>query len=325
MAKVLPLNKNGFTASQLVLGCMGLGGGWNQNPLSDNDYKQAHEAVEAALSIGINMFDHANIYTFGKAEKVFGRVLKERPELRDQIILQSKCGIRMAMGDGERGRFDFSKEHILESVDGILTRLGIEKLDILLLHRPDPLVEPEEVAEAFAQLKSAGKVGRLGVSNMSSGQMKLLQAYLDEPLVANQLEMSLLKLDWLDTVVHVNQEAGKLSSFPEGTIEYCRLENVQLQAWSPLARGLFSGQDITTASAEVQSTAALVARLAEEKGVSREAIVLAFLMRHPANIQPVIGTASPQRIIACGDASKVTLTREEWYDLYVTSRGRVMP
>jgi predicted oxidoreductase len=325
MSAKLPLNKHGFTASQLVLGCMGLGGGWNRNPLTAQDLKQAHEAVDAALSIGINMFDHANIYTFGKAEQVFGQVLKERPELRDSIILQSKCGIRMAEEGGLRGRFDFSKEHILSSVDAILERLDVEKIEILLLHRPDPLVEPEEVAEAFGQLKAAGKVGRLGVSNMSEGQMKLLQAYLDEPLVANQLELSLLKTDWLDSVVHVNQEEGKQSNFPEGTIEYCRLNNVQLQAWSPLARGLYSGKDLTREAPTVQMTAALVARLAEEKGVTQEAIVLAFLLRHPAHIQPVIGTANPKRIVACGDAGKVILSREEWYDLYVTSRGRVMP
>jgi predicted oxidoreductase len=325
MSANIPLNKHGFTASQSVLGCMGLGGGWNKDPITAEHVKQAHEAVDAALSVGINMFDHANIYTMGKAEKVFGQVLKERPELRDSILLQSKCGIRFGTDDYPRTRFDFSKEHILSSVDDILARLDVEKLDILLLHRPDPLADPEVVAEAFHKLKSSGKVGRLGVSNMSEGQMKLLQAYLDEPLVANQLELSLLKLDWLDSVVHVNQEEGKRSSFPEGTIEYCRLHNVQLQAWSPLARGIYSGKDISGESAEVQATAALVAQLAEEKGATREAIVLAFLMKHPANIQPVIGTVNPERIVACGDAGKVVLSREEWYHLYITSRGRPMP
>ncbi|WP_256760786.1 aldo/keto reductase family oxidoreductase [Cohnella sp. WQ 127256] len=325
MSKILPLSQHGFTASQLVLGCMGLGGAWNKDPLTAEHLKQAHEAVDAALSIGINMFDHANIYKVGKAEKIFGQVLKERPELRDTIVIQSKCGIRQGTDDYPRTRFDFSKEHILSSVDDILARLGIEKLDILLLHRPDPLAEPEEVAEAFHQLKASGKVGSLGVSNMSEGQMKLLQAYLDEPLVANQLELSLLKLDWLDSVVHVNQEAGKKSSFPEGTIEYCRLNKVQLQAWSPLAKGLFSGKDLSQESTQIKETAALVARLAEEKDTTREAIVLAFLMRHPSNIQPVIGTVNPERIIACGEVGKVTLTREEWYHLYITSRGSEMP
>jgi predicted oxidoreductase len=325
MSKTIPLNKHGLSASQLVLGCMGMGGGWNRNPLTADNLRQAHEAVEAALSIGINMFDHANIYAFGKAEQVFGQVLKERPELKQSMILQSKCGIRIPEEEGKFTRFDFSREHIVSSVDDILSRLGVEKIDILLLHRPDPLVEPEQVAEAFRNLKSAGKVARFGVSNMSAGQMKLLQAYIDEPLVANQLEMSLLKLDWLDAGVHVNQEAGKLSSFPEGTIEYCRLENVQIQAWSPLARGLYSGGDLKDASETVRETAALVARMAEERGVTREAIVLSFLLRHPAHIQPVIGTINPARIRASGEADRVNLSHEEWFHLYVTSRGQPMP
>ncbi|MFC5470617.1 aldo/keto reductase family oxidoreductase [Cohnella suwonensis] len=325
MVNKLPLNKHGFSSSQLALGCMGLGGGWNDNPVSAADVKQAHEAIDAALSIGIDLFDHADIYGFGKSEQVFGLALKDRPELRDKIILQSKCGIRLGTPDYPRTRFDFSKEHIVSSVDGSLSRLGVEKIDILLLHRPDPLAEPEEVAEAFAELKREGKVGRLGVSNMSAAQMGFLQASLDEPLVANQIEMSLLKLDWLNSVVHVNQEEGKMSNFPEGTIEYCRLNDVQIQAWAPLARGLYSGKDVSGEKPSVRETAALVAKLAEEKGTTRETIVLAFLMRHPANVQPVIGSANPERIVACSDAVKIVLSREEWYHLYVTSRGRVMP
>jgi predicted oxidoreductase len=321
----LPLNRHGFEVSRLVMGCMGFGGGWNRDPITAEHVRQMNEALDAALSVGINMLDHANIYAMGKAEETFGKVLKERPGLRDSLVIQSKCGIRFQDSPTVPGRFDFSKGHIVESVDAILSRLGIETLDILLLHRPDPLVEPEEVAEAFSTLQQAGKVKRFGVSNMSAGQMRLLQAFLDEPLVANQLELSLLKLDWLDAGVHVNQEAGKLSSFPEGTIEYCRLENVQIQAWSPLARGLFSGGDLNDAAPNVKATADLVAGLAEQKGVSREAIVLAFLMRHPARIQPVLGTVRPDRILACAEAEKVQLSREEWYHLYVTSRGVPMP
>jgi predicted oxidoreductase len=321
--KTLPLNGYGFEASRLVLGCMGFGGGWNRDPLTADHLRQVNEGVDAALSVGINMFDHANIYAFGKAERVFGQMLKERPGLRDQMIIQSKCGIRWAEREGDSNRFDFSKEHILESVDEILGRLGIDDLDILLLHRPDPLVEPEEVAEAFASLKQAGKVKRFGVSNMSVGQMRLLQAYMDEPLVANQLELALTKLDWVDSQVHVNQEAGKLSSFPDGTIEYCRFENVQLQAWSPL-RGLFN-IDLAKAAPNIRATAELVASMAQERGTTQEAIVLAFLLRHPAQIQPVLGTTRPDRIRACAEAEKVDLTREEWYRLYVTSRGRPMP
>ncbi|MCZ8522797.1 MULTISPECIES: aldo/keto reductase [Paenibacillus] len=325
MNGTLALHHHGVEASRLVLGCMGLGGSWDREPFTQEHVKQAQEAVEAALAAGITMFDHADIYTMGKAEEVFGAVLKERPELRERILLQSKCGIRFEEGPGRPGRYDFSQEHILQSVDGILQRLGTEYIDILLLHRPDPLMEPEEVAEAFARLKSSGKVRGFGVSNMSGGQMRFLQSALDEPLLVNQLELNLAKLDWVDAGVHVNQAAGTGVSFPDGTLEYCRSEKVQVQAWGPLARGLFSGRDVSGEPESVQATAALVAELAEAKAVPAEAIVLAWLMRHPAGIQPVLGTVQPQRIAACAESLKVQLSREEWYSLYVSSRGQRLP
>ncbi|MGG4397038.1 aldo/keto reductase [Paenibacillus thiaminolyticus] len=320
----IPIQQRGLASSRLVLGCMGLGGGWNDEPITEQHLAAAHAAVEAALKAGINMFDHADIYTRGKAEQVFGQVLKERPELRERIVLQSKCGIRFA-DNGIPGRYDFSKEHILRSVDGSLQRLGVEYLDILLFHRPDPLMEPEEVAEAMSALKSAGKVRAFGVSNMSAGQIRLLQAYSKEPFIVNQLEMSLAKIGWLDQGVHVNQNAAKEDTFPEGTLEYCRLENIQIQAWGPLAQGVFSGRDLSDQPASIRETAGLVQAMANEKGTTPEAIILAWLMRHPAGIQPVIGTANPERIQACGEAVNITLTREEWYTLYVSSRGRALP
>jgi predicted oxidoreductase len=325
MSTILPLHKHGIKASRLVLGCMGLGGSWDSAPVTAEHVKQAHVAVEAALSVGINMFDHADIYARGKAEKVFGQVLKERADLREQMIIQSKCGIHLDDGPGKPGRFDFSKEHIRSSVDGILSRLGIEALDILLLHRPDPLMEPEEIVGVLHELKQSGKVKSFGVSNMSAAQIRFLQSALQEPIVANQLELSLLKLDWLDAVIHVNQERGNHVSFPEGTLEFCQMENIQIQAWSPLARGLFTGKDLKNEPEAVQQTAALVQAQAEQKNTTPEAIVLAFLLRHPAGIQPVIGTVNPERIRACGQAEQVQLTREEWYTLYITSRGFRMP
>ncbi|WII39814.1 aldo/keto reductase [Paenibacillus thiaminolyticus] len=320
----IPIQQRGLAASRLVLGCMGLGGGWNDEPITELHLAAAHGAVEAALEAGINMFDHADIYTRGKAEQVFGQVLKERPELRERIVLQSKCGIRFA-DNGIPGRYDFSKEHILRSVDGSLQRLGVEYLDILLFHRPDPLMEPEEVAEAMSALKSAGKVRAFGVSNMSAGQIRLLQAYSKEAFIVNQLEMSLAKIGWLDQGVHVNQNAAKEDIFPEGTLEYCRLENIQIQAWGPLAQGVFSGRDLSDQPASIRETAGLVQAMADEKDTTPEAIILAWLMRHPAGIQPIIGTANPERIRACGEAVNITLTREEWYTLYVSSRGRALP
>ncbi|ANE47639.1 aldo/keto reductase [Paenibacillus swuensis] len=323
----LPLQQRGLDTSRLILGCMGLGGDWNrQSPITEEHVKQAHEAVEAALSIGINFFDHADIYTAGKAEKVFGQVLKERPELREKMIIQSKCGIRFAEEEsGLPGRFDFSEQHIRNSVDGILSRLGVDYLDILLLHRPDPLVEPEEVASVFNYLKTSGKVKHFGVSNMSAAQIQLLQHYIKEPIVVNQLEMSLAKVGFLNAGVHLNQEAAAGDIFPEGTLEYCRLENIQIQAWGPLAQGVFSGKPLVDQPKSIHDTAELVGRMAADKGVTREAIVLAWLMKHPAQIQPVIGTVNPERIRACADAERVQLSRDEWYTLYVSSRGVRLP
>lgn len=322
----MPLAKRGLATSPLVLGCMSFGGGWNRNPIREQDVRDAEQAIDAALAIGITMFDHADIYAYGKAEETFGRVLKNRSSLRDHIILQSKCGIRFA-DDHAPGRFDFSRSHILASVDGSLQRLGVDYLDILLLHRPDPLMEPEEVAEAFSSLKSSGKVRYFGVSNMSASQIRFLQRALPDQIAVNQLEMSLAHLDWLDQGVHVNQKAGTTVNFAEGLLEYCQTENIQLQAWGPLAQGCFSGRPTTDEPEHIQKTAALVQQMATNKETTLEAIVLAWLLRHPAAIQPVIGTINPQRIAACKDAQQQAqhMTREEWYSLYVSARGESMP
>lgn len=324
--KTLPLVTRGVATSQLVLGCMMFGGGWNRNPISAEDIHKAEHAVDAALGIGISMFDHADIYAMGKAETTFGTILKNRPGLREQIVIQSKCGIRFADDSGP-GRFDFSKTHILASVDGILSRLGIEYLDILLLHRPDPLVEPEDVAEAFGKLKASGKVRYFGVSNMSAGQIRFLQQALPDQIAVNQLELSLAHLHWLDQTVHVNQNAGTQVKFAEGLMEYSQTENIQLQAWGPLAQGRFSGRATADEPEHIQKTAALVGQMASSKETTPEAIVLGWLMRHPAAIQPVIGTVNPDRITACADAGRQAqlMTREEWYTLYVSARGKPMP
>lgn len=323
--RAIPLQQHGIPASQLVLGCMRMGGNWDKHsPVTEEHYKEGQAAVEAALEIGINMFDHADIYTAGKAEKVFGHVLQHQPGLREKIILQSKCGIRL-QDEQHPQRFDFSEQHILNSVDGILSRLGTEYLDILLLHRPDALMDPEEVASALHKLKASGKVRHFGVSNMGQGQIKLLQRYCEEPFVANQLEMSLQKIGFLEVGTNLNREDVKQSVFPEGTMEFCRLENIQLQSWGPLAQGIFSGRSLMDQPEHVVKTAELVQQLAKEKGTTAEAIVLAWLMTHPAGIQPVIGTINTERIAACREATTLRLTREEWYSLYISSRGRNLP
>lgn len=311
-------------ASRIAAGCMGLGGDWDNSPVSHEHIMQAHQLVEAALESGINFFDHADIYTRGKAEQVFGQVLTDRPELRESIFLQSKCGIRFAEGNVPN-RYDFSREWIVHSVENSLTRLNTEYLDLLLLHRPDPLMQPEEVAEAFHLLQKAGKVRHFGVSNMNGHQIKYLQTFLEQPIVVNQLQMSLTHLDWLDEGVLVNHAEGQVVGFTPGIVEYCRSHNIQLQAWGCLSKGLFTGKDVSAESKSIQTTARLVEQFAVELGASREAIVLAWLMRHPAGIQPLIGTTNTQRIRACHQAENIELSREQWYQLYVSARGRMLP
>jgi len=321
--KQMPLEKRKVTSSRLVLGCMGFGGEWDHSPLAETDVKKLREAVETALEIGITMFDHADIYRMGKAEQAFGRVLKEKPGLRERLVLQSKCGIRLDDGRLPR-RYDFSKAHILASVDGILSRLGTDYLDILLLHRPDVLMEPEEVAEAFAILKQAGKVRHFGVSNMNADQIRFIRAYTDEPIIVNQLEMNLVHNDWANHAVLVNQRQGASLNFSDGLVEYCRLHDVQLQAWAPLAKGLLTGAPMPDdAPQAVRRTRDLVAQMAREKETTPEAIVLGWLMRHPAMIQPVIGTTNPGRIRNCADAVRQAehMTRDEWYTLFAAARG----
>ncbi|MDO3410803.1 aldo/keto reductase [Saccharibacillus sp. CPCC 101409] len=320
--KIMPLNAKGIPASRLALGCMPFGGEWDRSPLTEERAKLSEAAVDAALSIGINMFDHADIYTRGKSEEAFGRILKSRPGLRDEIVLQSKCGIWLE-DEHAPSMFDFSRDHILESVDGSLKRLQTDYLDILLLHRPDPLMEPEEIAEAFGRLKASGKVRYFGVSNMSAAHIHFLESELTDRLVVNQLELGLGRLDFVEETVRVNQSKGTSVNFSDGLMEFSRAENIQLQAWGPLAQGRFTGRDVSGESEAVRKTAELVERLAGERETTREAIVLGWLMKHPAMIQPVIGTMNPQRIEACADAENQSrlMSREDWYRLYMTARG----
>ncbi|GGA75131.1 aldo/keto reductase [Neiella marina] len=320
----LPLDKYFPDVSRLSYGCMGLGGEWHGEDINDNDVRLAHQVVDTLLDVGINHIDHADIYRTGKAEKVFGRVLAERPELREKLILQSKCGIRFGDEQGPN-RYDFSEQWIIQSVDNILQRLQTEYLDTLMLHRPDPLMATEEVVRAFEQLSSQGKVRYFGVSNMSGQQMEFLQRHLPEPLIANQLEMSLTNLGWVEDGILVANPEGSNINFPSGTIEYCQTHGIQLQAWGSMSQGLFSGRNLDGQPDHIHQTAAKVAHYAGLYQVSREAIVLAFLTRHPAQIQPVIGTVNSDRIRACADVERVTLSREHWYDLLFAARGKHVP
>jgi predicted oxidoreductase len=312
--------------ARLAVGCMGLGGGFAPDTRLTADHeRQARELIDAAEEIGANFFDHANIYGRGRSEEVFGRVLKGKPSLRDRIVLQSKCGIRWADDPpGTPQRFDFSREHILESLDGILARLGTDRLDVLLLHRPDSLWEGEEIAEAFHKLHHSGKVRYFGVSNQNRFQMEYLQSFLVEPLVANQVELSLLHHGFVEAGISFNQSSPRYPDGWEGTMEYCRMNNVLIQAWSPLAQGKLMG-NLDGQPENIRTTAALVQQYAQRHQTTAEAILLAWLLKHPARIQPVLGTSRPDRLRACAKALSVSLSREEWYSLFAAARGAPMP
>jgi predicted oxidoreductase len=306
-----------------LYGCMGLGGDWDAPSWGAPELARAEAAVEAALDAGITWFDHADIYGRGKAEAVFGEVLARHPGLRGRIVLQTKCGIRLP-GDGRGGYYDSRAETVRARVEQSLERLRTDRVDVLLLHRPDPLTHPAEVAAALQSLHRQGLVGAIGVSNMSHHQVVALQDHLDLPVVANQLEMSLHARAFVEGAVLVNTPEGAASGFPAGTLEHARRHGIGLQAWGALAQGRYTGRTETAAD---RATEALVRRLAGTHGTTPETVVLWWLRRHPAGIAPVLGSTRPERITACRDAvlDEPRLTHEEWYELWVTARGAPLP
>ncbi|WP_308120617.1 aldo/keto reductase [Streptomyces bambusae] len=317
-------NAGGDEGTDRVLyGCMGLGGAWDAEPYGPADIDAAQAVVEAALDSGITAFDHADIYRHGKSEAVFGEVLARDPGLRGRITIQTKCGIRLADG-GLPGMYDLRGASITRRVEDSLARLRTDVIDVLLLHRPDPLADPDDIAAALTSLHRQGLVRHFGVSNMGAAQIAGLQARLDVPLIANQLEMSLHSRAWVEAGVLLNTPHAAGNGFPYGTLEHCRDHGVRLQAWGALAQGRFTGRQETAAE---HATAALLVRLAEDKGTTPETVLLWWLMRHPAAIAPVIGTARPDRVRACRDAvlREPALSHEEWYELWVTARGIPLP
>lgn len=237
------------------------------------------------------------------------------PTVRENIILQSKCGIR-------KGMFDFSKEHILQSVDGILQRLNTEYLDTLLLHRPDALVEPEEVAEAFDILEQSGKVRHFGVSNQNPMQIQLLQKYVKQPIVANQLQLSITNANMISNGINVNMENDSAINRDGSILDFCRLHDITIQPWSPFQFGFFEG--VFLGNDKFPELNQQIDEIADKYQVSNTTIAIAWLLRHPANMQPVIGTMNVDRLIDCIKASDVYLTREEWYSIY-RAAGNILP
>ena len=293
--------------SEIALGCMRMGA-LNKD--------EAEKVIKTSLEEGINFFDHADIYAGGKSEEIFSEAINLTSDLREKIILQTKCGIVPGK------MFDFSKEHILNSVDGSLKRLKTDYIDTLLLHRPDTLMEPEEVAEAFSELKESGKVKHFGVSNQNPMQIELLNKYLgDNSIIINQLQFSIMHTGMIDSGINVNMKVANSIDRDGSILEYCRLKDITIQAWSPYQYGFFEG--VFLGNEKFPELNDAIDELAEKKGVTNTAIATAWILRHPAKIQTVVGSMNSSRIKDICKASRIDLTREEWYKIYLAAGNKL--
>jgi len=304
--RTIKLGTSSLEVPVLAIGCM---------RINSLDKPEAERFVQTSLEQGANFFDHADIYGGGSCEEIFADAIHMSPSVREKVILQSKCGIR-------QGQFDFSKEHILEAVDGILSRLKTEYLDVLLLHRPDALVEPEEVAEAFDKLEREGKVRHFGVSNQKPMQIELLAKFVKQPLVANQLQLSITNATMISNGVNVNMENTSAVDRDGSVLDYCRLHDITVQPWSPFQYGFFEG--VFLGSDKFPELNKKIDEIAAKHSVTNTTIAIAWLLRHPAQMQPVTGTMNVERLKDCCKASEIRLTREEWYEIY-RAAGNVLP
>lgn len=304
--RTMKLGSSTLEVPVIAIGCM---------RISSLGKADAEHFVRAALEEGANFFDHADIYGDGACEEIFAGAVHMNGDIREKLILQSKCGIR-------KGMFDFSKQHILESVHGILKRLRTDYLDVLLLHRPDALVEPEEVAEAFDHLKNAGKVRHFGVSNQKPMQIQLLQKSLKQPVVANQLQLSIANASMISNGINVNMGNPSAVDRDGSILDFCRLNGITIQAWSPLQYGFFEG--VFLGDGKFPELNRKLDEIAEKYQVSGTTIAIAWILRHPAHIQPVTGTMNPDRLKDCCKAADIVLTREEWYEIY-RAAGNILP
>jgi len=300
----IELGKSGLVVPTVAVGCM---------RISDMSEKEAAAFVDTCLENGANFFDHADIYGGGNSEVVFGKAVAS---MREKVLIQTKCGIVPGK------MFDFSYEHITASVHASLKRLGTDYVDVLLLHRPDALMEPEEVARAFGDLKSAGKVRHFGVSNQNPYQMKLLESYLDMPLCANQLQFSIMHAPMIQSGINVNMYNDSAVGRDGGVLDYCRLKGITIQPWSPMQYGFFEGSFVDNAKfPELNQT---LEELAQKYGVSKTTVAVAWILRHPARMQPITGTTNPTRLRDSFKATEIRLTREEWYAIYKAA-GNMLP
>lgn len=301
----ISIGNGAVSASEISLGCMRI------SELSKND---AANLINTALEEGIDFFDHADIYGGGKSEEVFAQAVDMSPSIREKFIIQTKCGIR-------QGYFDFSKEHILEAVDGSLKRLKTDYIDVLLLHRPDALVEPEEVAEAFSILQSNGKVRNFGVSNQNPMQIELLKKYLNQKIIINQLQLSITNTGMIDAGINVNMKVEGSIDRDGSILDYCRLNDITIQPWSPFQYGFFEGVFLN--NDKFPELNKKIDELAQEKGVANTAIAIAWLLRHPAKMQPIVGTTNVSRLKDICKASTIELTRQEWYEIYLAAGNKL--
>ena len=304
--RTIGLGTSALQVPVVAVGCMRIG----RLPKGE-----AERFVQTCLELGANFFDHADIYGGGRCEEVFAEALPMTPAVRETVLLQSKCGIR-------KGMFDFSREHILASVDGSLRRLRTDYLDVLLLHRPDALVEPEEVADAFTRLQASGKVRHFGVSNQNPGQMRLLQKALRQPIVANQLQLSITNATMISAGINVNMGNASAVDRDGGVLDFCRLHDITIQPWSPFQHGFFQGAFL--GNEKFPELNAQIDEVAARHEVSNTTIALAWLLRHPAGMQPITGTMNVQRLRDCVRAADVHLSREDWYGIY-RAAGNVLP
>ncbi|MGH4052920.1 MAG: aldo/keto reductase [Clostridium sp.] len=303
--KKINIGNGAVSTSEIALGCM---------RINDLSKTEASLLINTAIESGINFFDHADIYGGGKSEEVFADAFDMKPSNREKFILQSKCGIR-------QGYFDFSKEHILNSVDGSLKRLKTDYIDILLLHRPDTLMQPEEVAEAFSILQKSGKVKHFGVSNQNPMQIELLNKYLKNKIIINQLQFSITNTGIIDSGLNVNMKIDPSIDRDGSILEYCRLKDINIQAWSPFQYGFFEG--VFLDNDKFPELNKKINEIAAVKGVTNSAIAIAWILRHAAKIQPIVGTTNPKRLKDICAASGVELTRQEWYEIYLAAGNKL--
>lgn len=303
--KQVNLGPNEIGAPAVVLGCMRITEA--QDPVA---------VIETAMENGINFFDHADIYGGGTCEEIFAKAFKETQFKREDIFLQSKCGIVPGV------MYDFSKEHIIKSVEDSLQRLNVDYLDSLLLHRPDTLMEPEEVAAAFDQLAAAGKVKYFGVSNQYSRQIELLQKYLRQPLIINQLQFGVMHTGMVDFGLHVNMTDPRSVDHDDGVLEFSRMNDMTIQAWSPYQYGFFEG--VFVDNDKFPELNQVLQEMADKYQTTKTGIASAWILRHPANMQVIAGTMNLGRIEEIAKASEVVLSRKDWYAIYLAA-GNDLP